>query len=81
MLYSVPLTAPLAAVIFLLKCLLESSFFLMVVRYQLWGKVEMGITEPERLGTFPSTANQMVPSLDSFDAKSQLLVRLLFTCL
>ena len=81
MLYSVPLTAPLAAEIFVPKCVLESSTFLVVVRYQLWGKVEMGITEPERLGTFPSTANQMVPSLDSFNAESQLLDRLLFTCL
>ena len=81
MLYSVPLIVPPAAAMFLPKCVLESFTFLMAVRYQLWGKIETGITEPESLGTFPSTANQMVPSLDSFDAKSQLLVRLMFTCL
>jgi hypothetical protein len=83
MLYSVPLTAPLAAVLTLPKCVMENFTFLMVMWYQFWGKVEVAITEIENLGTLPSTANQMVPSLDSFDVRSQMLDRfsLLFACL
>ena len=80
MLCSVQLTALPAAGITFLNFVLENFTCLMVVRYKFRVQLQMVITEPEDLGTLPSTVSQLVPSLDSSDVRSQMLMVYQLTC-